>query len=207
MGCRIVQPSFSSFTVPSPEKNMIKKVIVASRNQVKLNAVKAGFTKMFGEETFTFESISVPSGVEDQPLDNSTTFTGALSRATKAMDQIEDADFWVGIEGGIERTGPKEMQAFAWIVIKSKQQLGKGKTGAFFLPDEIVTLIDEGKELGEADDLLFGHSNSKQKNGAVGILTGNAIDRTELYSQGVILALIPFKQPEYYRKASSSLQE
>lgn len=178
---------------------MSKKVIIASLNPVKLNSVKIGFTKMFNNEIFDFEGISVPSGVQDQPLDNSTTFTGALNRVNNAMAKINNADFWVGIEGGIEKTEAGEMQAFAWIVIKSKLAIGKGKTGTFFLPNPIISLINEGKELGEANDILFGRNNSKQKNGAVGILTGNALDRTDLYAQAVVLALIPFKQAKYYK--------
>lgn len=183
---------------------MNKKVIIASRNPVKINAVKIGFTSMFSNETFDFEEISVPSGVQDQPLDNSTTLGGALNRANNAMAKSKNADYWVGIEGGIEQTGEKEMQAFAWIVVRSKYTIGKGKTGTFFLPDEIIRLINEGKELGEADDKVFGLSNSKQNNGAVGILTDNIINRTDLYSQGVILALIPFKQTKYYSEQNLS---
>ena len=62
----------------------------------------------------------------------------------------------------------------------------------------VVDLINQGKELGEADDIVFGHSNSKQKNGAVGILTGNLIDRTQFYVEAMILALIPFLNKEIY---------
>lgn len=177
---------------------MNKKVIIASRNPVKLNAVKEGFAKMFEGERFDFEGISVPSGVQDQPTDNQATLTGAMNRANNAMARVEDADYWVGIEGGIEKTGEREMQAFAWIVVRTRQYIGKGKTGTFFLPYEIIKLIDHGKELGEADDIVFGLENSKQNIGAVGILTGNAINRKDLYSQGVVLALIPFKQNKYY---------
>lgn len=158
---------------------------------------------MFEGEVFEYEGISVPSGVQDQPLNDSTTLLGAQNRANNSMGRMPEADFWVGIEGGIERTGEKEMQAFAWIVVRSKQCIGKGKTGTFFLPDEIINLINAGKELGEADDIVFNKSNSKQKSGAVGILTGDVIDRTHLYSQGVVLALIPFKQPEFYRQQNS----
>ncbi len=186
---------------------MIKKVIIASRNPVKTDSVKIGFSNMFREEKFYFESISAPSGVDEQPMDDDTTYRGAFNRATNAMATIPEADFWVGIEGGIEKTGDREMQAFAWIVIRTRQRIGKGKTGTFFLPDEVMRLIGEGKELGEADDILFKQNNSKQKNGAVGILTGNAIDRTALYSQGVILALIPFKQPEYYCETDKALKD
>jgi non-canonical (house-cleaning) NTP pyrophosphatase len=53
-------------------------------------------------------------------------------------------------------------------------------------------------ELGEADDLVFGRSNSKQDNGAIGLLTGDVIDRAQLYEQAVILALVPFKNPDMY---------
>ncbi|PIP67307.1 MAG: inositol monophosphatase, partial [Parcubacteria group bacterium CG22_combo_CG10-13_8_21_14_all_41_9] len=48
--------------------------------------------------------------------------------------------FWVGIEGGIEKMND-EMQAFAWVAIKSKIKTGKSKTGTFFLPVRIVKLI------------------------------------------------------------------
>lgn len=177
---------------------MNKKVIIASRNPVKINAVKKGFIKMFKGEKFDFEGISAPSGVQDQPTDNNSTLLGAMNRASNAMVQVENADYWVGIEGGIEKTGEREMQAFAWIVIMSGHYTGKGKTGTFFLPYEIIKLVDQGKELGEADDIVFGLENSKQNNGAVGILTGDAINRTDLYSHGVVLALIPFKQEKYY---------
>lgn len=177
---------------------MNQKVIIASRNPVKINAVKEGFAKMFKGKIFDFEGISVPSGVQNQPGDDHSTLTGALNRANNAMARVKDADYWVGIEGGIEKTGEREMQAFAWIVIKTEQYIGKGKTGTFYLPYEIIKLVDKGKELGEADDIVFGLENSKQNNGAVGILTGNVINRTDLYSQGVVLALIPFKQNKYY---------
>ena len=42
-------------------------------------------------------------------------------------------------------------------------------------------------------DMPLGRSNSKQGNGAVGILTADVIDRTHYYEHAVILALVPFK--------------
>lgn len=176
---------------------MINKVVIASGNPVKVNAVRIGFNKMFGEGRFEFESVEVPSGVQDQPMDNSTTLAGAVNRARNAEAAKQQAQYWIGIEGGIEKSD-EEMEAFAWVVIRSKKGTGKAKTGTFLLPPEISRLIEEGKELGEADDILFGHTNSKQKNGAVGILTNNVIDRTTLYAQAVILALIPFRNPQHY---------
>ena len=152
---------------------------------------------MFPSEVFEFIGISANSGVSDQPMSDDETLTGALNRINHAKSIASEAAYWVGIEGGIERIN-KEMNAFAWIVIQSKQKLGKAKTGTFFLPQKVMTLIDQGIEMGEADDIVFGQSNSKQTSGATGILTGNVIDRTSLYEHAVVLALIPFKNPTVY---------
>jgi non-canonical (house-cleaning) NTP pyrophosphatase len=90
------------------------------------------------------------------------------------------------------------MLAFAWIVVCTRDRIGKGRSGAFSLPPAIAELVRQGKELGEADDLIFGQSNSKQVAGAVGLLTNNVIDRTQLYEHALILALIPFKNKSLY---------
>ncbi len=175
----------------------MSKVIVASKNPVKINAVSNAFKKMFPIESFDVEGVSIASGVNKQPQNDSETFQGALNRIEN-VSKTTDADFWVGIEGGIEEKN-SEMEAFAWVVIKDKNgRLGKGRTGTFFLPPKIAELIRQGKELGEADDIVFGRTNSKQENGAVGILTDNVVDRTKYYTEAVVLALIPFKNSQLY---------
>lgn len=173
------------------------KVIIASKNPVKIQAVKNSFEKMFPNQKFEFIGVSVPSNVADQPFSNDETFLGAKNRANNASNENKGADFYIGIEGGIEHI-ENEMEAFAWVVVKSAGKYGKARTGTFFLPNEVVKLIKEGKELGEADDIVFKRSNSKQENGAVGILTGDVIDRTKYYTEAVVLALIPFKNVDLY---------
>lgn len=178
------------------------KIVIASKNPVKIRAALGAFQKMFPSEVFEIEGVSVVSGVQEQPQDDKETFEGAWNRADNAS-KIEDADFWVGIEGGIEQKN-SEMEAFAWAVVKAQNgTFGKGKTGTFFLPPKIVELIKQGKELGEADNIVFGRENSKQENGAVGILTDDVIDRTKYYTEAVILALIPFKNTTLYGKDST----
>ena len=174
------------------------RVVVASKNPVKIEATRAGFKRMFPEEKFEIESVFVSSLVSGQPKTDSETYLGASNRANGACETILDADFYVGLEGGIEERGG-EMECFAWAVIKSKDgKIGKGRTGTFFLPVRIAQLIREGKELGEADDIVFERKNSKESNGAVGILTRDVIDRMRFYSDAVVLALIPFKNKGLY---------
>lgn len=90
------------------------------------------------------------------------------------------------------------MAAFAWIVITSRGRVGQARTATFFLPDAVAELVRQGQELGQADDIVFDRTNSKRQEGAVGLLTGNVIDRTQLYAHAVVLALIPFRHPDHY---------
>ncbi len=179
----------------------MKKIIVASKNPVKIMASLRGFESMFPGEEFEATGVSVSSDVSEQPASNSETFSGALNRANNAYTQHPGGDFYVGIEGGIEAES-SDMMAFAWVVIRSHDDvLGKGKTGTFFLPPKISELIRQGKELGEADDIVFGTTNSKQQNGAVGILAGNVIDRTKYYTDAVVFALTPLKNKKLYSES------
>ncbi|MEM8907183.1 MAG: inosine/xanthosine triphosphatase [Bacteroidota bacterium] len=181
----------------------MKKIIVASRNPVKIQAALGGFQKMFPNESWSVEGLAVPSGVADQPMDDAETLRGAQQRVINVKKAAPQAAFWVGIEGGLEPT-PNGMLAMAWIVIHSAQQQGQARTGAFPLPAEVIQHIKAGKELGVADDLVFGQSNSKHNSGAVGLLTNHLMDRTQLYTEGVVLALIPFQNPQLYPPAGST---
>jgi inosine/xanthosine triphosphatase len=181
----------------------MKIVLVASHNPVKLHAAREGFQRMFPGETFYFDSVQAPSGVDRQPHSDVETLQGAIGRATAAACLRPEADFWVGIEGGVAEQWRQdeevpELCAFAWVVVRSRDHLGKSRSGTFFLPPPVAELVRAGLELGEADDLVFGRSNSKQENGAIGLLTGDVIDRTALYEQAVILALLPFRNVELY---------
>lgn len=175
----------------------MKKIVVASKNPVKIAAAIEGFQKMFPHETFEAVGVSASSGVSDQPTSNQETLRGATQRTENAAVEVTEADYWVGIEGGIEENG-HDMEVFAWIVIKNSARCGKSRTGTFFLPSKVAELIRQGIELGEADDIVFGRTNSKQGNGAVGLLTDDVIDRTAYYTEAIVLALIPFKNTQLY---------
>lgn len=178
-------------------------VIIASKNSVKIAAVKAAFTRVFSDQIFDFQGVSVPSGVADQPMTSDETYLGAVNRARNAQENMPSAEYWVGIEGGVELQDQSDQSdpsllCFAWIVIVSKDHMTKAQTSVFELPTKVSKLVQGGMELGAADDLVFGKSNSKQETGAVGLLTKDLITRTSYYTEATILALIPFMNTEYY---------
>lgn len=173
---------------------LMKKVIIASKNPVKINATKKAFENVFNDR-FEFEGFSADSLVSDQPMNNIETLTGAMNR----LENIQHlkADYFVSIEGGVDLLDDN-YEVFAWIIISDNKKTGKAKTATFPLPLKISKLIKEGYELGDADDMVFKRSNSKQKNGAVGILSNNLINRTDYYVHAIILALIPFTNSKLY---------
>jgi non-canonical (house-cleaning) NTP pyrophosphatase len=66
------------------------------------------------------------------------------------------------------------------------------------LPPKVAELIAGGMELGPADDQVFGRTNSKQAGGAIGLLTDDVVTRSDYYTEAIIFALVPFKNPQYY---------
>ncbi|KDO34681.1 hypothetical protein SPRG_00745 [Saprolegnia parasitica CBS 223.65] len=179
---------------------MTTELVIASTNPVKIQAALLGFQKLFPDVPCTAVGVSVPSGVSDQPMTCAETLAGALNRAKRAKAIKPSATYWLGIEGGVEKCATNgAMEVFAWIVVLSTDvaKTGMAKTASFYLPAKVIALVDQGMELGHADDLVFGRSNSKQANGSVGLLTNDVITRSTYYEQAVILAFIPFKNPDF----------
>jgi inosine/xanthosine triphosphatase len=173
-------------------------IVVASKNPVKLEAAERAFLKLFPGELCRVEGVSVDSGVGTQPMSDEETFRGAWNRAERAQAAMPQADLWVGMEGGVqEKNG--ELESFAWMIVRGADgRVGKGRTATLFLPKRVADLVRQGKELGEADDEVFGTANSKQVNGATGLLTGNVVTRADYYTEALVLAMIPRKNPSLY---------
>ncbi len=173
-----------------------QQIVVASKNPVKTQAALDGFVRAMPGQVFHVLAVDVASGVSDQPMTSDETLQGARNRAQNAQSVASDGDYFVGIEGGVEDT-PQGLSVFAWIVVIGGQHVGQAQTGTFFLPDEVAKLVREGVELGEADDIVFKRHNSKQGNGAIGLLTRDVLDRRTYYEHAVILALVPFLNPGF----------
>ena len=175
-------------------------VVVASKNPAKIGAARDGFTRMFPDKTFAFRGVSVPSGVPDQPFTDAETLQGALNRARNARDADPRADYWIGLEGGVDagpdgKSGSGPIQSFAWIaVVDGAGREGKARTAAYYQPQETAKLLRDGIELGSADEIVHGRIDSRSNSGSVGILTDDAINRSSYYAEAVVLALIPFKK-------------
>ncbi|MEM9300618.1 MAG: inosine/xanthosine triphosphatase [Pseudomonadota bacterium] len=180
---------------------MAADVVVASGNPVKLAAARRGFETVFPGQAFAFAAHPAPSGVAAQPFGQEETIRGAEHRAREVREACPAARYWVGIEGGVEES-PLGLVAGAWIVVLHAGAVGRGATARFLLPEPVASRVRGGEELGAAIDVVFGQTNSKQAGGAIGLLSGGALDRTGLYAQGVVAALLPLRSPELYGAGS-----
>ena len=61
--------------------------------------------------------------------------------------------------------------------------------------------MEQGNELGIANDIIFHQENSKQAGGAIGSLTGGVVSRQQLYEHAMALALVPFRRRELFVEA------
>lgn len=174
------------------------KIVVGSTNPVKINVVQNGFRKLFpGIEPQMF-GCAAKSGISDQPMSREETFKGAKNRAYHAREMIPQADYWVGIEGGMDDTHGI-MQEFAWIFVLSKDgKESKSHSPSFTVPTQIALMVRGGMEHGPASDRFFKVEDSKRTNGTIGLISNDVLTRTSYQETAVICAFIPFLHPEWY---------
>ncbi|MDD9177013.1 non-canonical purine NTP phosphatase [Aliivibrio finisterrensis] len=173
-------------------------VIISSLNPAKISAVEAAFNQAFPDSVFNFIGVSVDSGVPDQPMSCIDTKQGAINRVNNAKIQHPNAEYYVGLEAGIEGNS-----TFAWMIIDNTKQVGESRSSSLPLPPAVITAVNQGKELGDVMDEQFNTDNIKQKGGAIGLLTNNLLTRSSVYQQALILALIPFLHPERFFEVTS----
>lgn len=175
------------------------KVLVGSRNPVKIEAVKEAFSKYFDDVEVI--GIKVGSRVSNQPIGDET-FEGAKNRSLELKRINEEknlgAKFFVGIEGGIIKLHSRWFAFGGMCIVDDKGRIGFGTSPHFELPDDVTKELLSGIELGDVMDKITGDRNTKQKGGAIGFFTRGIMDRKNLYIQGLVVALIPFVNEELY---------
>ena len=171
-----------------------RRIAVGSKNPVKIGAAQAVLARIAPEATV--EGVAVPSGVSDQPWGDEETIRGALARAHAARVAL-DADWGIGIEGGVIDDGGTRVRTCAWAAIVGRDgREGVGGSLSLELPPRVGALVRDGMELGHAMDAVTGQQNVKHGVGAVGILTAGLVTRQGAYETLVAYALVPFLDVE-----------
>jgi inosine/xanthosine triphosphatase len=168
---------------------------VGSRNPVKVEASRLGFTTFWPHSVWKVTACASPSGVRDQPMSDDEARDGATARAHHALHTTA-ADFGVGLEGGLHKHGAHWFNS-GWAVVVSKSGLvGVATTIRMAVPARLMEYIEQGCELGVACDLVFDAKNSKQDAGHYGLMTAGLIDRTGAFRDAVVAALADLAHTE-----------
>ncbi|MBN1201746.1 MAG: inosine/xanthosine triphosphatase [Anaerolineae bacterium] len=170
-------------------------IAIGSTNPVKYNAAQAVLVPMYPD--IEFICVDVPSGVASQPWGNKATRTGALNRARAALAQT-GADLAIGLEGGVQESEFGLMTCAWCVLVDTHGQIGVGGNSSILLPKAVANRLRQGEELGAAMDQLVNEHNTKWRNGAIGILTGDLETRQSAYESILRLALAPFQNPAWY---------
>ena len=171
-------------------------IAVGSKNPIKVGATEAVFRLLHSDAEFVH--LEVPSGVRGQPWGDVETRTGAINRAKAAQQQV-DAEFGVGLEGGVLEN---EIGMFtcAWVAVAHRDgRLGIGGGNNVQLPEAVAALVRQGLELGEAMDQLFKTEKLKHREGAIGTFTNGLVTRQDSFMYVLRLALAPFRAAHWYR--------
>jgi inosine/xanthosine triphosphatase len=168
-------------------------VLVGSANPIKSAAVTEVFASYF--EGVEVRGMEVASGVPAQPVGDDT-WTGAQNRALALVERSRaenlGAAYCVGLEGGIAQLAARWYTFGVICIADAAGRCGFGVSPMFELPESIVARLLAGEELGHVIDDLSGERNTKQRGGAIAYMTQGRIGRGQLYSQGVVMALMPF---------------
>lgn len=173
----------------------MKLVAVGSKNPVKVGAGRNVMERLF--PGIAVQGIEVPSGVPVQPIGEEETAQGAINRARAAREAL-DADFGVGLEGGVAFKGHACWMVQYCAVADRTGRVSVAPGVQFLLPPSIGRQVRAGAEVGPLFDAVAGVANIKQKTGVIGFLTNGLVLREDMYTHMVAAAMVQFLHPELY---------
>jgi len=170
----------------------MKRIIVASLNQNKINAVKEVFP------SYHVEGVLCPSGVREQPIGLDEIIRGSINRAKGAF---RDCDYSVGIEDGISSV-PETVSGymnFCCCAVFDGSRIYLGLGPAFEYPPECTKMVvEKGVTISEAFLPVSGRPDIGYEMGIIGWLTKGRINRKDYTKQTVEMARIQIDNVDMY---------
>ncbi len=180
------------------------KIIVGSKNPVKINAVKNTIKDYPLFANAIVEGVEVNSKVSNQPNTLEAIIDGAMNRAKAAFDKGADLGF--GIESGIFKVPHTKTNYMnlEFCAIYDGKEYHLGTTSAFEYPKKLMKcVLTEGIEVSEAAKKCGFESQNKgarlgNNEGMIGLLTKGRLNRTTYAMEAVRMALIHLENSEHY---------
>src|SRR5258708_13432447 len=137
----------------------VRSIAVGSTNPVKIAATRDALMRLMPHARV--DGVAAASGVPDQPWGDDETIRGAVARARAARVAL-DADFGVGIEGGVVDAAEGRVRTCAWAAVVSRDgREGVGGSLSLELPPQTARLVRDAMELGHPIDTVARQPNPK----------------------------------------------
>jgi non-canonical (house-cleaning) NTP pyrophosphatase len=199
-------------------------VVLGSRRGPKLRALEAVLRELGGK--FAAAEVvarEAESGVRETPLQRDEIMRGAWNRAEAIRALVPDANFLVGMEGGLhiadcglriadferfrseegnpqsEIRNPQWGWLENWACVSDGRRTYFGCGGSVPLPEAIIReVVERGRSLAEVIDQLSGKQDVRSSEGTWGILTGGRITREAVFRRALLNAFAPFYSPVHF---------
>jgi inosine/xanthosine triphosphatase len=173
------------------------KVIVATKNEAKIEGARNAFSHYFDE----LEVIGIPaeSDVSGQPL-NEEILQGAENRVSNlkkhCIENNISADLYVSVESGITDKLGEWLIINAAVIEDNDDFMSYGFSSGFPVPNKYVDDILK-IELAGLMSKIFGDGKRNTK-GGISFLTDDLITRPDISEQAFVMALISYNKNDIW---------
>ena len=128
-------------------------------------------------------------GTPIQPLSDEEMIRGAIYRAVNALKKVPEANYALGLEGGLKKN-KYGVFVTGWVAVTDGEVIGLASTVSVQLPDYVWDLIVKGKarELEEIMIKLTGINNIGDTIGAIGFMALERYDRAKAFRDAILCA-------------------
>lgn len=170
------------------------KVALGSANEDKIKILQETLGEF--DPHLKIKGVKVSSEIGEQPLSEEKTIRGAIKRAVKALEIESEADFSVGLEGGLQKIeGGGYFLICAAAICDKNGQIFLGLGSKLQLPRKVSEEIKKGGFFGIViRDYEKGHKEDRNLKSVTQFL----IKRREPFSEAMRNAYFCYKNKKHY---------
>ncbi len=176
---------------------------IGTTNQPKSAAIEYVLSTSPYTSGATFSNHKVASGVPDMPTTLEELRTGAKNRAIYTRREESNADYYVGMEGGVyQDSGWEEYWLIGVVYIENSEgQWYYGYSCHLRVPDAVVDGLFDGqqRDLEQVVHSLGGEANIGDKQGSYHAWTDGMLSRKEQFIMATQCAIAPFFNTFYQK--------
>ncbi len=176
------------------------KVLVASKNPVKIKATTDAFQPFFKDFQINSQEVVVLTANASQPIGEKQTREHSRLRVLQAREKYQGYNYYVGIEGGVVKAASNKARIVVYSSIGNESTIETIRGCGIPLPIEWYDALTTHKynELGDLAEQKSGVPDIKKKQGVVGFFSQNFVTRYDVLKQSVIMALVPYLNPRIF---------